>query len=36
MKTQSDPVRAEINLARRKWAGIRAERLTELQKLVQL
>jgi hypothetical protein len=35
MKKGTDPGQAEINLARRKWAGIRAERLTELRKLVQ-
>jgi hypothetical protein len=32
---QSDPVRAEINLARRKWHGIPAERLAELRELVR-
>jgi hypothetical protein len=35
MKTRRDPVRAEMNLARRQWAGIRTERMAELRKLVR-
>ena len=35
MKTRRDPVRAEINLARRQWRGIRADRMAELQRLVR-
>ena len=34
MKRRSDLVRREINLARRKWFGISAEKLEELRKLV--
>jgi hypothetical protein len=34
MRTRPDPVRAEINLARRKWGGIGAEKMTELRRLV--
>jgi hypothetical protein len=35
MKTRTNSVRAEINLARRKWVGIRTERMAELRKLVR-
>jgi hypothetical protein len=35
MKTWPDPVRAEINLAKRKWRGVPAERLAELRELVR-
>jgi hypothetical protein len=35
MKTLPDPVRAEINLARRKWEGVSAESIAELRKLVR-
>jgi hypothetical protein len=34
MKTRPDPIRAEINLARRRWGRIRAESMAELRKLV--
>src|ERR1700722_11596960 len=34
MKRKQDLVRTEISLARRKWYGIRAEKLAELRKLV--
>jgi hypothetical protein len=35
MNKRSDPVRTEIRLARRKWGGIRADRMAELRKLVR-
>ncbi len=34
MKGRPDLVRAEINLARRKWGGVDAEKLAELRKLL--
>jgi hypothetical protein len=35
MSKRTDPVRAEVNFARRKWVGIRAGRLTELGELIR-
>jgi hypothetical protein len=35
MRPRGDSVRAEINLARRKWEGLNRWRLTQLRKLIQ-
>ena len=35
MKTRPDSAQIEINLARRKWTGIAADRMAELRKLVR-
>jgi hypothetical protein len=35
MKRKQDLVRTEVNLARRRWSGVSAEKLAELQRLVR-